>query len=54
MILTLLEPVTAVVLAALLLGESFSVANGVGAGLLIGAVAVLYVRPRARTAADPL
>ena len=46
MILTLLEPVTAVVLAAALLGETLTPANLVGGVLLLGAVVVLYLAPR--------
>jgi drug/metabolite transporter, DME family len=46
MILTLLEPVTAVVLAAALLGEPLTPANVLGGALLLGAVTVLYLAPR--------
>src|SRR5205085_6943790 len=49
MILTLLEPVTAVVLAAALLGEALTVASVLGGGLLLGAVLLIYLAP-ARTA----
>ncbi len=45
MILTLLEPVTAVVLAAALLGEPLTVANVLGGVFLLGAVVLLYVAP---------
>ncbi len=50
MILTLLEPVTAVGLAAVLLGERLTVANVLGGTLLVAAVAVLALRPRPRPA----
>ena len=43
-VLTLLEPLTATVLAAIVLGESLSGLGLVGAGLLLLAIAVLYVR----------
>jgi DME family drug/metabolite transporter len=45
MILTLLEPVTAVALAAVLLGERLTTANVLGGTLLVAAVAALYLRP---------
>jgi DME family drug/metabolite transporter len=45
MILTLLEPVTAVVLAAVLLGEPLTVASVLGGALLLGAVLLLYLAP---------
>jgi len=45
MILTLLEPVTAVVLAATLLGEPLTVVNVFGGALLLGAVVLLYLAP---------
>lgn len=45
MILTLLEPVTAVVLAAVLLGEPLTVANVLGGVFLLGAVLLLYLAP---------
>jgi DME family drug/metabolite transporter len=45
MILTLLEPVTAVVLAAALLGEALTVASVLGGALLLGAVLLLYLAP---------
>jgi DME family drug/metabolite transporter len=48
MIVTLLEPVVAVFLAALLLHEPFTVANVVGGTLLLAAVAALYLKPKAR------
>jgi DME family drug/metabolite transporter len=43
-VLTLLEPLTATVLAAAVLGETLSVAGWCGAGLLLIAIAALYVR----------
>jgi DME family drug/metabolite transporter len=46
MVLTLLEPVTAVVLAVLILGEPATPAGTIGAVLLLGAVAVLYLAPQ--------
>jgi DME family drug/metabolite transporter len=52
MILTLLEPVTAVGLAAVLLGERLTAANVLGGALLVAAVAALYLRPPPRRA-DP-
>lgn len=53
MILTLLEPVTAVVLAAVLLGELLTLGNVVGGVLLLGAVVVLSLTPgRRRARAD--
>jgi DME family drug/metabolite transporter len=45
MILTLLEPITAVVLAAAVLGEPLTAANLFGGVLLLGAVALLYLAP---------
>jgi DME family drug/metabolite transporter len=45
MVLTLLEPATAVVLAALLLHEPIGLASGTGALLVLTAVAVLYLFP---------
>jgi DME family drug/metabolite transporter len=48
MILTLLEPVTAVGLAAALLGERLTAANVLGGALLVAAVAALYLRPPRR------
>jgi drug/metabolite transporter, DME family len=45
MVLTLLEPATAVVLAAVLLGEPITAASGTGALLVLTAVAVLYLGP---------
>jgi drug/metabolite transporter, DME family len=48
MILTLLEPVTAVGLAAVLLGERLTAANVLGGALLVAAVAALYLRPAPR------
>ena len=50
MILTLLEPVTAVGLAAALLGERLTAANVIGGALLVAAVAALYLRPPPRRA----
>jgi DME family drug/metabolite transporter len=50
MILTLLEPVTAVGLAAALLGERLTVANVLGGALLVAAVAALYLGPPPRRA----
>ncbi len=50
MILTLLEPVTAVGLAAALLGERLTLANLLGGALLVAAVAALYLRPPPRRA----
>ena len=46
MILTLLEPVVAVCLAAALLHEPLTIANVIGGILLLTAVVALYVRPR--------
>ena len=45
MVLTLLEPATAVVLAAVLLSEPITAASGTGALLVLTAVAVLYLGP---------
>jgi DME family drug/metabolite transporter len=50
MILTLLEPVTAVILAAVLLGERLTAANVLGGTLLVAAVAALYLLPPPRRA----
>ncbi len=50
MILTLLEPVTAVVLAAVLLGEPLTVANVLGGVLLLGAVVLLSLASSSRPA----
>ena len=47
-VLTLVEPLTAAVLAVGVLGEPMGAATVVGAGLLLGAVAVLYLAPGAR------
>ncbi len=47
MVLTLLEPATAVVLAALVLDEPIGVAGGLGAFLVLAAAAVLSVFPPA-------
>lgn len=49
-VLTLLEPLTATVLAAVLLGESLNGLGVVGTALLMVAIAVLYVR---RPTPDP-
>jgi DME family drug/metabolite transporter len=49
-VLTLLEPLTATVLAVVVLGESLSTAGVCGAVLLLLAIAALYVR---RPQADP-
>jgi DME family drug/metabolite transporter len=46
MIVTLLEPVTAVALAALLLAEPLTTSNVLGGSLLLAAVMALYLRPR--------
>jgi DME family drug/metabolite transporter len=43
-VLTLLEPLVATLLAAVLLGERLGGAGTAGAGLLLGAVAVLLAR----------
>jgi drug/metabolite transporter, DME family len=48
MILTLLEPVVAVFLAAIWLHEPLTVANVVGGVLLLAAVVALYLKPRVR------
>ncbi len=50
MIITLLEPVTAVGLAAAVLGERLTAANVIGGALLVAAVAALYLRPPPRPA----
>ncbi len=49
-VLTLVEPLTAAVLAVTVLAEPVGVATVVGAALLLGAVAVLYLAPGARGA----
>ena len=49
MILTLLEPVVAVVLAAVWLHEPLTVANLIGGVLLLAAVVALYRKPPARS-----
>lgn len=46
MVLTLLEPATAVVLAAVLLAEPITLTSGIGASLVLTAVAVLSLTPR--------
>jgi drug/metabolite transporter, DME family len=51
MILTLLEPVTAVLLAAVVLDEPLTIANVAGGLLLLAAICVLYV-PTHRSRAD--
>lgn len=43
-VLTLLEPLTAALLAAWLLGESLSTAGWIGTGLLLAAITALYAR----------
>lgn len=48
MIVTLLEPVTAVALAAVLLAEPLTTPNVLGGSLLLASVVALYVRPRPR------
>jgi DME family drug/metabolite transporter len=53
MIVTLLEPVTAVALAAVLLEEPLTATNVVGGALLLAAVAALYLRPRPRPDPPP-
>ena len=50
MILTLLEPVTAVFLAATLLDEPLTVVNVLGGVFLLGAVVLLYLAPRSSAA----
>lgn len=54
MILTLLEPVTAVVLAAVLLGEPLTVTGVLGGILLLGAVLLLYLAPGRPPAPPPM
>lgn len=44
-VVTLLEPLTAALLAVLILGEPLAGASVAGGVLLLGAVAVLYLRP---------
>ena len=51
MIVTLLEPVTAVALAALLLDEPLTTPNVLGGSLLLTSVIALYLRPRPRSRA---
>lgn len=51
MVLTLLEPATAVVLAVVVLGEATTPAGIAGTLLLIGAVAALYLAPQPRAGA---
>ena len=53
MIVTLLEPVTAVALAALLLAEPLTTPNVLGGSLLLGSVIALYLRPRPRVNRPP-
>jgi DME family drug/metabolite transporter len=53
MIVTLLEPVTAVALAALLLAEPLTAPNVVGGSLLLASVIALYARPRPRAGPPP-
>jgi drug/metabolite transporter, DME family len=52
MVLTLLEPVTAVLLAAATLGEPLTIADAFGGLLLLGAICLLYAAPR-RSSANP-
>jgi len=47
-VLTLLDPVTAVVLAVVLLGEALAPASVVGTVLLLSSIAALYLTPRSR------
>lgn len=54
MILTLLEPVTAFVLAAALLGEPLTGHNVTGGALLLLAVLALYLRPSDSRSPEPL
>lgn len=44
-VLTLLEPLTAALLAAVTLGERLTALGWIGSGLLLAAITVLYVRP---------
>ena len=44
-VLTLLEPLTAALLAAVALGERLSALGWIGGGLLLAAITALYVRP---------
>lgn len=44
-VVTLLEPVTAVAIAVLLLGEHLTLAGGLGAALIVAAIATLGLRP---------
>ena len=53
MIVTLLEPVTAVALAAWLLAEPLTMPNVLGGSLLLASVIALYLRPRTRAAPPP-
>nr|WP_230314008.1 EamA family transporter [Nakamurella alba] len=48
-VLTLWEPLTAGVLAVVLLAEPLGLLTGLGSGLLLVAVVLLYLRPRGRT-----
>jgi len=48
-LLTLLEPLTAALLAVALLGEALTVTASVGAVLLLGCVAALYARAETPT-----
>ena len=52
MVLTLLEPATAVVLAVLFLGEPVTVRGTVGTVVLLAAVAVLYLGPQPARASE--
>lgn len=47
-VLTLLEPLTAAMLAVLILGEALPLPALVGGALLLGAIAILYANPTAR------
>jgi DME family drug/metabolite transporter len=53
MVLTLLEPATAVVLAVVLLGEPVTVTGTVGTVVLLASVAVLYLGPQPARAPEP-
>jgi len=53
-VISLLEPLTAAVLAAVFLHESLSGRGLVGAGLLLAAIVALYLRPPEPEVATPL
>jgi drug/metabolite transporter, DME family len=53
-VLTLIEPLTATVLAVILLAEPLPLLTIVGGVLLLGAIAVLYLAPAGGQAAEPL